>query len=337
MSMVSKAVALVRYPVGIPEPADFRIQESPLAKDIADGEVLVKNLFMSVDPYMRGRMTGKRSYVDPFKLGEPLDGGAVGEVVASRRKGFAVGDHVIHAAGWRTYHLANAQDKDLRVLPKIEGVSPGTWLGTLGMPGMTAYVGLLKIAGLKAGERVFVSGAAGAVGSLVGQIAKTMGCFVVGSVGSAEKQRYLKEELGFDVVLNYKDAPIVDQLQKVRGEGFDVYFDNVGGDHLDAALICMKDFGRIVACGAISQYNSLGNQSGITQFMQIVAKRLTMRGFIVSDHNEVYDAFVQDMGRWLKEGKVHDKATVYQGIDQAVAAFRGLFLGENVGKALVAL
>lgn len=336
MGYQNKEVVLKNYPQGVPDVLDFEVRETTISDSLSPGEVLIKNLFMSVDPYMRGRMTGRRTYVDPFPLGEALSGGAVGQVIASAHEGLPVGSLVSHSSGWRTYFVANATLGGLTKLPDpAEGVSPDLWLGTLGMPGMTAYVGLLKIAALKPGQRVFVSGAAGAVGMLVGQIAKIKGCFVVGSCGSDEKVSFLRDELGFDQVLNYKKAPIKDQLAKVAGEGFDVYFDNVGGDHLEAALAFMKDFGHIAACGAISQYNATQPAAGPANLMNIVTKRLTVRGFIVSDHSELHGEFVKDMSGWLREGKIRDRTTVFHGIDQAVTAFRGLFLGENTGKAIV--
>ncbi len=337
MEYLNKEVILKSYPQGIPQDQDFQILDTKVSDALNPGEVLIKNLFMSVDPYMRGRMTGRRSYVDPFPLGEALTGGAVGRVIASQRADLPVGSLVNHFSGWRNYFVAANDRSDLKKLPEISGLTPEIWLGTLGMPGMTAYVGLLKIANLKSNQRVFVSGAAGAVGMLVGQIAKIKGCYVVGSCGSDEKASYLKDELGFDQVINYKKAPIRDQLAKVAGEGFDVYFDNIGGDHLEAALDFMKDFGHIAACGAISQYNATKSVAGPANLMQIVAKRLTVSGFIVSDHSELHDEFVRDMSGWLREGLIKDRTTMFYGIDQAVSAFRGLFLGENTGKALVNL
>lgn len=337
MEFKNKEVILKSYPQGLPSAGDFEVRESPITDELKDGEVLVKNLYMSVDPYMRGRMSGRRTYVDPFPLGEVLTGGAVGKVVASKRKDFPVGGLVIHFSGWRRFFISRREQNDLKKIPDFPDFSPDAWLGILGMPGKTAYVGLLKIAELRPGQRVFVSGAAGAVGMLVGQIAKIKGCFVVGSCGSEEKANYLREELGFDEVINYKKAPVREQLKNVAGDGFDIYFDNVGGDHLEAALDCMKDFGYIVACGAISQYNALGTVAGPTNLMQIVAKRLTIKGFIVSDHTDSDDEFVRQMSLWIREGKIKDRTTLFHGIDQAVPAFLGLFSGENTGKAIVKL
>lgn len=337
MKVQSRQIVLVSYPKAVPQWDNFEIRSTTLDDDLKEGEVLVKNLSMSVDPYMRGRMTPRRSYVEPFALGEVLTGGAVGKVIASRRPSLPIGSLVSNFAGWRTHFISRSEEDGLKKLPELEHLSPDIWLGTLGMPGMTAYVGLLKIAELKPGQRVFVSGAAGAVGMLVGQIAKIKGCYVVGSCGSDEKATYLREKLGFDEVLNYKKAPIKDQLTQVAGEGFDVYFDNVGGDHLEAALDVMKDFGHIAVCGAISQYNATQPAPGPSNLMQIIVKRLHLRGFIVSDHSEFYDEFISDMSRWVQEGKIIDRTTVFSGIDQAVPAFLGLFSGENTGKAIVKL
>ena len=337
MGIISKEVVLLRYPVGMPVRQDFAMREIKIDESLAAGQVLVKNLFMSVDPYMRGRMSGRRSYVDPCPIGEPLTGSAIGQVVRSAQPELPVGTLVASFSGWREYFVAKHNQADLIKLPALEGLSPSVYLGTLGMPGQTAYVGLLHIAGLQKGQRVFVSAAAGAVGSLVGQIARSMGCYVVGSCGSDEKASYLHNELGFDHVINYKRAPIKEQLAAVAGAGFDVYFDNVGGDHLGAALDQMRDFGRIALCGAISQYNLAEPVPGPSNLMQIVAKRLKLQGFIVSDHDDKREAFLRDMSGWLKSGKIRDRQTQLDGIDHAVEAFLGLFSGKNVGKMVVKL
>ena len=252
MSTTSKQIQLAARPVGEPKPGDFQLAEVELP-DPGPGQLLVRNQWMSVDPYMRGRMNDVRSYVPPFEVGAPLDGGAVGEVVSAGDDGESVGSTVLHGLGWREYALVPAENA--RVLDTDAG-PPQAYLGVLGMPGMTAYVGLTEIAALKDGETVFISGAAGAVGSTAGQIAKARGCTVVGSAGSAEKVAYVRDELGFDAAFNYKDGGVAELLGQAAPDGIDVYFDNVGGEHLTAAIGAMRNFGRIAMCGAVSIYNA---------------------------------------------------------------------------------
>lgn len=331
MTTSTRAVHLRQRPSGRPTPDDFEIVESELA-DPGPGEVLVRNTMMSVDPYMRGRMNDTRSYVPAYELGRPMDGGAVGEVVASGADGFAPGDVVLHQLGWREHALVPASA--LRTLDTSQ-VPASAYLGALGMPGLTAYAGLVRIAGLKAGDTVFVSGAAGAVGSQVGQLAKLLGAGkVIGSAGSPEKVAWL-EELGFDVALDYKASPIGRQLAE-HGP-VDVYFDNVGGDHLEAAISAMADHGRIAACGAIAGYNADGPLPGPRNLMMIVGKRLTIRGFIVTDHADLAGEFYRQAGPWLAEGKLAYRETVVEGLDRAAEAFIGLLDGDNTGKMLVRL
>jgi NADPH-dependent curcumin reductase CurA len=328
----SRAIHLVSRPHGWPTQENFRTVETGLP-DPGPGEVLVRNTFMSVDPYMRGRMNDVKSYVPPFALDAPLDGGAVGEVVASGSDDLAVGDTVLHQAGWRTHALLPA-----RAVRRIDvsQVSASAYLGALGMPGMTAYVGLTRVAELKEGDTVFVSGAAGAVGSAVGQIARLLGAAkVIGSAGSPEKCAWLTDELGFDVALDYKAAPIGRQLREHGA--VDVYFDNVGGDHLEAAIFAMADFGRIAACGAIADYNAEAPVPGPRNLMMMVSKRLTMRGFIVTDHGDAASEFYQRAGAWVADGSLTWRETVVDGLDNAVDAFRGLHRGDNTGKMLVRL
>lgn len=328
----SQAIHLVSRPHGWPTSDNFRTVATELP-DPAAGEVLVRNTFMSVDPYMRGRMNDVKSYVPPFALDEPMDGGAVGEVIASGAPEIAVGDTVLHQAGWRTHALLPAAAVR-RV--DVSQVPASAYLGALGMPGMTAYVGLTRIAELKEGDTVFVSGAAGAVGSAVGQIARLLGASkVIGSAGSPEKCAWLTEELGFDVALDYKVAPIGRQLRE-HGP-VDVYFDNVGGDHLEAAIFAMADFGRIAACGAIADYNAEAPAPGPRNLMMMVSKRLTMRGFIVTDHGDAASEFYRRAGAWVADGSLTWRETVVDGLDNAVDAFLGLHRGDNTGKMLVRL
>jgi hypothetical protein len=332
----SQEVQLKRYPEGLPTADDFKLERRELPDAPPEGGALVRNLFLSVDPYMRGRMSGRRTYIDPFPLNDALEGGAVGVVEKSRHPDIKEGSYVLSFKGWREAFITQ-DPSELTPVQEQPGLSLSAYLGVLGMPGLTAYAGLFDVAQLNEGERVFISGAAGAVGSIAGQIAKAKGCFVVGSCGSPEKARYLTEELGFDHALNYKERPIAEQLAEVAGEGFDVYFDNVGGDHLEAALNHMRDFGRLALCGAISQYNSQEPAPGPRNLMNAVVKRLKLQGFIVSDHLKLQNQFVQDMSRWLQAGDVRYRETVVDGIDHTVDAFLGLFKGENLGKMVVKL
>ncbi|HUF75396.1 MAG TPA: NADP-dependent oxidoreductase [Longimicrobiales bacterium] len=329
--MKSREVQLRNRPPAMPSPDDFQIVETEVG-DPAEGEVLVRNLYLSVDPYMRGRMRDRKSYVPPYGLGETMTGGAVGRVVASRAEGVSEGDHVLSNFGWREAFRAPGE----RVQPLGDlAASPSAYLGIMGMPGMTAYTGLLAAAGLKDGETVFVSGAAGAVGSVVGQIAKVKACRVVGSAGSAEKVRWLTEELGFDHAFDYRDADLRAELKKRVPDGLDVYFDNVGGDHLQAALSCMREFGRIALCGAISMYNDTEPTPGPTNLPRAIGLGLNIRGFLVRHYSHMRDDFLRDVGKWLSDGSITYRETVYEGIESAPEAFIGLFTGANLGKMVV--
>ena len=329
--MKSREVQLRNRPPGVPSVDDFQIVEHEVG-DPRDGEVLVRNLFLSVDPYMRGRMRDRKSYVAPYGLGETMTGGAVGRVVASKAEGVAEGDHVLSNFGWREAFRAPAA----RVEPLGElRAPPSAYLGIMGMPGMTAYTGLLAAASLKDGETVFVSGAAGAVGSTAGQIAKVKGCRVVGSAGSAEKVRWLTEELGLDHAFDYHDADLRAELRAGAPEGVDVYFDNVGGDHLQAAISSMREFGRIALCGAISMYNDTEPTPGPTNLPRAIGLGLNIRGFLVRHYSHMRDDFLRDMGGWLADGRVTYRETLYEGIEAAPEAFIGLFTGANIGKMVV--
>ena len=329
----SREVRLAARPVGFPKDSDFELAEVTLP-DPGAGELLVRNLWMSVDPYMRGRMNDVKSYTPPFALGEAMQGGAIGVVEASNNPQFSVGDHVQHGLGWREYFVSNGQG-----LGKIDVsiASPEAYMSVLGGTGFTAYVGLLDLGEPKSGETVFVSAAAGAVGSIVGQIAKIKGCRVVGSAGSDEKGALLTGKLGFDSAFNYKTSDLEEALTRTCPDGIDVYFENVGGDHLQAALNHMNPFGRISACGMISQYNNSEPMPGPNNLSKIVGQRLTIRGFILTDHAARRPAFLADMSQWLREGKVKSEETVVEGIENAASAFMGLLRGENTGKMLVKL
>jgi len=332
-AMTNREIHLASRPVGWPKASDFRLVERPIPEPAA-GDVLVRNIYMSVDPYMRGRMNEGPSYVPPFKIGEAMQGGAAGRVERSNHPDFRMGDYVLHGAGWREYFVSQPGGLT-RVDPDAAPLS--AYLGVLGMPGMTAYVGLLDIGRAQPGETVFVSGAAGAVGSIVGQVARIKGCRVVGSAGSDGKVEFLVKELGFDSAFNYKTVDLERALSDAFPGGIDVYFDNVGGDHLQAALNHMKPFGRIAACGMISQYNNDTPVPGPNNLTAIVRNRLTLRGFIISDHGDRRAAFLAEMAPWLREGKVKNQETVVHGIEHAVDAFLGMMHGENTGKMLVQL
>jgi NADPH-dependent curcumin reductase CurA len=300
---------------------------------LREQEILVRNLFMSVDPYMRGRMNDVKSYVPAFELGKPLDGGAVGEVIASRAEAFKPGDAVTSRFGWREYFVASANELHA-VSRDVHPLS--VYLGALGMTGMTAWAGLNSV-DVKAGDTVFVSGAAGAVGNVAGQLAKLRGCRVIGSAGSVEKVRFLLDECGFDAAFNYKSGPVLEQLTQAAPDGIDVYFDNVGGETLEAALSALRTHGRIIACGGISSYNNVAVQPGPSNLFNVITKRLTMKGLIVSDWLDRQAEFEQEVGGYFRSGKLKNKETVAKGIDNAVGAFIGLFQGRNVGKMVVEL
>jgi NADPH-dependent curcumin reductase CurA len=333
--MKTREVHLVARPTGWPEAGDFALVETETPA-VGDGEALVRNTFMSVDPYMRGRMNDVKSYAPPYKLNHAMTGGAIGEVVESRSPGLAPGDLVLHDYGWREYAVAPASR--LRPVGVLPGVPPSAYLGALGMPGMTAYAGLLDVAGLKEGDRVFISGAAGAVGSAAGQIARLRGASrVIGSAGSDEKVAYLTDRLGFDAAFNYKSGPVRRLLGEAAPGGIDVYFDNVGGDHLEAAIGALNLFGRAAICGAISVYNAPEPPPGPRNLPLLIGKRLTLRGFLVADHMDRYDDFVREVGGWIREGRLTFEETVFSGIENAVEAFLAMLGGANTGKMLVRL
>jgi NADPH-dependent curcumin reductase CurA len=323
---------LASRPVGWPTPANFALVDVEVPEP-GPGQVLVRNTYLSVDPYMRGRMNDVKSYVPPFQVGQVLDGGAMGEVIASGSDQVPVGATVVHNFGWRELALFDA--KYAQVVDPSATPSPATYLGALGIPGLTAYVGLIDIANMHEGDVVFVSGAAGAVGSIAGQLAKMRGASrVIGSAGSAAKVKHLTEDLGFDAAFNYKDGPTRPQLKRLAPDGIDVYFDNVGGEQLEASIAALNRFGRVAVCGAISQYNE-SEPVGPRNMALIITKRLTLRGFIVLDHNDRQAAFVEEVGGWLREGKVKFEETVVDGLENAPDAFLGLLRGENLGKMLV--
>ena len=334
-AIVSREIQLISYPTGIPTPENFALAQTKL-EPIQDGQVLVRNLYLSVDPYMRGRMNGGKSYVPPFELGKPMSGGAVGEVVESRVPEFQSGDVVTSNYGWREYFMATPSE----LHPVSRDIQPlSVYLGALGMTGMTAWVGL-RLVDVKANDVIFISGAAGAVGNVAGQLAKIRGCNVIGSAGSPEKVKFLQEECGFDMAFDYKTSPVIpiaEQLNLAAPDGIDVYFDNVGGEMLEAALSALRVNGRIIACGGISGYNAETPRPGPSNLFNITTKRLTMKGLIVSDWLSCRGEFEQVVGDYYRSGKLRSKETVVVGIDKAVSAFLGLFTGKNIGKMVVKL
>ncbi|HEX4690701.1 MAG TPA: NADP-dependent oxidoreductase [Solirubrobacteraceae bacterium] len=334
MSQTGREIQLAARPHGEPTPDDFRLVEVEVP-DPQDGQVLVRNLLMSVDPYMRGRMNDVPSYVPPFKLDKALAGAAVGEVIASRADGVEEGALVVHDRGWREYAVLDARYAhriDRSIAP------PSAFLGVLGSTGLTAYAGLLDVAGLREGDVVFVSGAAGAVGSVAGQIAKLRGHTVIGSAGSPEKVALLRDQLGFDAAFDYHDGRVSKLLRAAAPDGIDVYFDNVGGEHLEAAIGSLRRYGRIALCGAISSYNATEPPAGPRNMHMAIGKRLTMRGFIVFDHHDRRPDFEREVGSWLREGRLHAPETIVEGgIEQAPQAFIDLLRGTNTGKMLVRL
>ena len=328
----SREIRLASRPTGVPTPGNFALAQTEL-QPLQDRQVLVRNLFMSVDPYMRGRMNDSKSYVAPFQLGQPLEGGAVGEVVESRASEFKPGEVVLSNLGWRELFIA-APEKLQKVNREVQPLS--VYLGALGMTGMTAWIGL-KLVDVKAGETIFISGAAGAVGSVAGQLAKLRGCRVIGTAGSAEKLNFLRNECGFDVAFNYKDGPVRDHLNRECPDGIDVYFDMVGGEALEAALDALRVHGRIIACGGISGYNDEKPRPGPSNLHTMITKRLTMKGMLVRDWLDRQGEFENEVGAYYRAGKLKHKETTVSGIENAVGAFIGLFEGKNIGKMVVKL
>ena len=328
----AKEWRLVRRPQGWPVPDDVELVETDLPEPGA-GEVLVANRYLSVDPYMRGRMNAVRSYAPPYEIGQPMYGGAVGQVLASRVPGIPEGAYVRHALGWRTHSVvpaATAEVVDAEVAPLP------AYLGVLGMPGLTAWVGLYDIGAVRPGETVWVSAASGAVGSLAGQLARLADCRVVGSAGGPDKCRYVVEELGFDACVDHRAGDLEGQVRAAAPDGVDVYFDNVGGEHLRTAIAVANPFARLVECGMISGYNEAA--APVDNLMLIVGKKLTVRGFIVWDHAHREPLFVKHVAPLLRDGTVRYRETVVQGIEQTFDALLDLLRGgAHTGKLVVAL
>ena len=332
MSVHSTEVRLAERPHGWPTAGTFELARVELP-DPGPGQLLVRNRLMSVDPYMRGRMDDRKSYVPPFEVGRALDGGAVGEVVASGADGFKPGDQVLHGFGWREYALVDAKGA-VTVDPSVAPLE--AYLGVLGMTGLTAYAGLVRTAEFKPGDVVFVSSAAGAVGQVVGQLARIRGAArVIGSAGSAAKVAFLTDELGFDAAFDYHDGPVREQLRRAAPDGIDVYFDNVGGEQLEAAISALNVHGRIAVCGMISVYNATEPTPAPRNLAQVIGKRLTLRGMLVRDHRDLRDTFVREVAPLVADGRIKHHETVFEGLDQAPEAFLAMLRGDGLGKNLV--
>ena len=337
-TLTSREWALTARPVGAPKTSDFQLKTVEVPSP-GDGQIQVRNEWLSVDPYMRGRMMDRESYVPPFQIGETMQGGAVGRVTASAHPDYSQGDLVNSMAGWREAWTAEPAAVMAQKLPETP-LPDSAFLGIAGMPGLTAYAGLLEIGKPKDGETVFVSGAAGAVGATVCQIAKIKGCRVVGSAGGPDKGAFLKE-IGVDDVIDYRAHQDADSLTKALADaapkGIDVYFDNVGGDHLQAAIHVANPFARFALCGAISQYNDTTPRPGPNNLIMAVGKSLLLQGFIVTNYASLQPQFIKDMSEWIPSGKMQFRETVMEGIEETPNAFMGLFSGSNLGKMLVKL
>lgn len=329
----NRQVILAARPIGLPKSSDFKIETAPVPEPAA-GQILVRNLWMSVDPYMRGRMSDRKSYAPSFQVGEPMEGRAVGQVVKSNHPRVKEGAAVSSMLGWREYFVAPAESVNL-----LDPSFPlSSYLGVLGIPGFTGWYGLTHIGRPKSGETLVVSGAAGATGSLVVQLGKILGCRVVGTAGSDDKCAYLTRELGADVAINYKKSEaLLPSLREACPKGIDVYFENVGGPLLDMVLTLVNPFARIPLCGMISQYNLDPPDPGPRYLFSMIGNRVLMQGFIISDHLSLYPEFLAEVGGWLKSGRIKRDETVVEGIENAPKAFLGLFAGDNVGKMIVRL
>jgi len=335
MTDINRQWLLKSRPHGEPGLDNFEYVETSLPQP-AEGEMLLKTIYMSLDPYMRGRMNDSKSYAAKSELGEPMTGGGIAVVIKSNNPAYQEGDYVVAMTKWQSYSLSNGEGV-MKLNPDLAPISTG--VGILGMPGLTAYVGLLDIGKPKEGETVVVSAASGAVGAIVGQIAKIKGTRVVGVAGSADKCAYVVDELGFDACVNYKDVDFAEQLAAACPDGVDVYYENVGGAVFDAVFPLMNDFSRIPLCGRIANYNMTGDPEGPDKlpafFGQMLVKRITLRGFISFDHYDRLPDFLKDMSNWIRTGKIKYREDIVQGIENAPEAFLGLLKGRNFGKLLV--
>ncbi len=331
MALENTQVRLASRPVGFPEESNFRVTTEPVPEP-KDGEVLVRNHYLSVDPYMRGRMSEGRSYAPPVALGDVMVGGTAGEVIASKNPAFTVGDRVVGSFGWQEYGISNG-----RGLTKVDDEIPlSAYLGVVGMPGVTAYIGLFDIGDPKPGETVVVSAAAGAVGSVVGQLAKLSGCRAVGIAGGKKKCDYVVAELGFDACIDYRSSTFADELRAAAPGGVDINFENVGGPVMETVLGLVNDFARVTLCGLVSSYNEQ-DAYPFKSLPVLLWRRVKLQGFIVSDRMERWPKALADLGMWVAEGKLRYRETVTEGLTNAPRAFFGMLRGENLGKQIVKL
>ncbi len=329
---MNKQLKLVKRPVGMPEADTWNLESNPIP-ELKEGEVLIQNHYISLDPAMRGWMNNVRSYIPPVQIGDVMRAGSIGEVIkANNHPKYKVGDVLTGWGGVQQYNVTDGSgyypvDTSLAPMP--------TYIGTLGMPGMTAYFGITEVGKIKEGDVVLVSGAAGAVGSVVGQVAKIKGCRVVGIAGGAEKCKYLVDELGYDGAIDYKNESVFKGIKKHCPEGVDVYFDNVGGDILDAALANIRMHARIVICGAISQYNNTDKINGPSNYLSLLVNRATMQGMVVMDYAKDYREAAMNMGTWMAQGKLKSKEDIYEGIENFFPTFERLFNGDKKGKLIL--
>lgn len=329
---MNKQLKLVKRPVGMPDADTWKLETNPIP-EVGEGQILVKQHYVSLDPAMRGWMNDAKSYIPPVQIGEVMRAGTVGEVIAAKdHPKFKVGDYVTGWGGVQQYSLSDGASY-YAVDPNLAPLT--TYIGTLGMPGMTAYFGILEVGKIKEGETVLVSGAAGAVGAVVGQIAKIKGCQVIGIAGGPEKCKYLTDQLGFDGAIDYKSEDVKLALKRECPNGIDVYFDNVGGEILDIALTRIRMHARIVICGAISQYNNKTNVKGPSNYLSLLVNRATMQGMVVLDYAGDYGKAAAEMGKWIAEGKLKTKEDVYDGIENFYGTFTRLFTGEKMGKLVL--
>jgi NADPH-dependent curcumin reductase len=331
MALVNHRFTLASRPVGMPKRTDWAYEEETV-RELQEGELLIRVRFISLDPAMRGWMKQSRSYVPPIAIGELMCALAVGEVIASRNPDFMVGQHVSGTFGVQQYFISQGKGL-IAVDPRVAPLP--TFLNVLGMTGMTAYFGLLETGQPQPGDTVVVSGAAGAVGAVVGQIAKIKGCRVVGIAGGAHKSRYLVTELGFDAAIDYKSEDVGDALRKSCPQGINIYFDNVGGDILDAALANLARGARVVICGAISQYNNTGPVQGPSNYLSLLIQRATMKGMLVFDYADRYAQAAQEMAGWMAAGKLKSREDIVEGLETFPDTFLKLFTGENLGKLIL--
>jgi NADPH-dependent curcumin reductase CurA len=331
MDIINHQFRLAARPVGLPKPSDWTYTQETI-HDVKEGEILVKLLYISVDPAMRGWMKEGKSYIDPVNIGDVMRAGGLGRVVASKNAKFAVGDTVSGQFGVQEYVLSDGKQVS-KIDPKLAPLP--IYLSALGMVGMTAYFGLLEVGQPKSGETVVVSGAAGATGSLVGQIAKIKGCRVIGIAGGAEKCQYITQTLGFDAAIDYKTEEVKRALKKHCSKGIDIYFDNVGGDILDDALSQIALHARVVLCGAISQYNNTDSIKGPANYLSLLFSRAKMQGFIVFDYVQHFSEAISNMAAWLAAGKLKSHEDIVEGIESFPETLLKLFKGENLGKLMI--